>query len=226
MMRMSKIAISGLSRTPKIVKLSKTLSLEVKQYYIKLMKDFPDVFSWSYDDLKVYDTKVIQHVIPLKEDQRHFKQKLRWINPLSLPLIEKEVKKIFEAKIIISLTFSKWVANLVPVRKKRSEIRLCVDFRNLNKVSLKDHYPLPKIDYILQKVVGSQEMSMLDGFSGYNKIMVHRDDMEKTTFTIPWGTFMYAKMPFGLMNIRATFQRVMDIEFADEKGQVYRDLSG
>jgi hypothetical protein len=118
----------GTQENPKIIKLSKTLSPEVKQDYIKLMKDFPDVFAWSYDDLKVYDTKVIQHVIPLKEDQRHFKQKLRRINPLLLSLIEKEVKKLFEAKIIVSLRFSKWVANLVPVRKKSGKIRLCVDF--------------------------------------------------------------------------------------------------
>jgi hypothetical protein len=94
---------------------------------------------------------------------------------------------------------------------------LCVDFRNLNKVSLKDNYPLPKMDHILQKVVGSQKMSMLDGFSGYNQIMVHPDDQEKTIFTTPWGKFMYAKMPFGLMNAGATFQRAMDIAFADEK---------
>jgi hypothetical protein len=94
---------------------------------------------------------------------------------------------------------------LVPIRKKSGAIRLCVDFQNLNKVSLKDHYPLPKIDYILKKVVGSQKMSMLDGFSSYNQIMVHPDDREKTTFTTPWGAFMYAKMPFGLMNVDATF---------------------
>jgi hypothetical protein len=61
-----------------------------------------------------------------------------------LPLIEKEVKKLFDTKIIVSLHFSKWVANLVPIRKKNGEIRQCVDFLNLNKVSLKDHYPLPK----------------------------------------------------------------------------------
>jgi len=73
----------------------------------------------------------------------------------------------------------------VPVRKKSGEIRLCVDFRNLNKVSLKDHYPLPKIDHILQKVVGSQRMSMLYGFSGYNQIMVHPNEQERTTFTTP-----------------------------------------
>jgi hypothetical protein len=128
----------GTSEDPKIIKLSRNLSPEVKERYVKLMKEFPDVFSWSYDDLKVYDTSIIQHVIPIKEDHKPFKQKLRRINPLLLPLIEKEVKKLFEAKIIVSLRFSKWVENLVPVRKKSGEIRLCVDFRNLNKVSLKD----------------------------------------------------------------------------------------
>jgi hypothetical protein len=134
-----------------------------------------------------------------------------------LPLIEKEIKKLFEAKIIVSLRFSKWVENLVPVRKKSGEIRLCVDFRNLNKVSLKDNYPLPKMVHILWKVVGSLKISMLDGFSGYNQIMVHPDDQENIAFKTPWGTFMYAKMPFGLMNAGATFQRAMDIDFSDEK---------
>ena len=181
------------------------------------MKEFSDVFAWSYDDLKEYDTNIIQHTIPIKEDEKPFRQKLRRINPLLLPLIEKEIRKLFDAKIIVSLRFSKWLANLVPVRKKSGEIRFCVDFRNLNKVPLKDNYPLPKMDHILQKVVGSQKISMLDGFSGHNQIQVHLDDQEKTTFTTPWGTFMYAKMPFGLMNAGATFQRAMDIAFAEER---------
>ena len=107
------------------------------------------------------------------------------MNPLLLPLIEKEIIKLFDAKIIVSLRFSKWLANLVPIRKKSGEIRLCVDFRNLNQVSLKDNYPLPKMDHILQRVVGSQRMSMLDDFSGYNQVAVHPEDQEKTTFTTP-----------------------------------------
>ena len=105
----------------------------------------------------------------------------------------------------------------MPVRKKSGEIRLCVEFRNLNQVSLKDNYPLPKMDHILQKVFCSQRMSMLDGFLGYNQVALHPDDLEKTTFTTPWGTFMYAKMPFGMMNAGATFQRAMDIAFSEEK---------
>ena len=143
-----------------------------------------------------------------------------------MPLIEKEVKNIFDAKIIVPIRFSNWLANMVPVRKKNGEIRICIDFRNLNKASLKDNYPLPKMDLILQNIVGSQRMSMLDGFSGYNQILVHPEDQEKTTFTTPWGTFMYAKMPFGLMNAGVTFQRAMDIAFAEEKDKsvvVYLD---
>jgi hypothetical protein len=113
------------------------ISLEVKEDYIKLMKYFPNVFAWSSDDLKFYDTKGIQHIIPLKDDQKPFKKNLRRINPLLLSLIEKEVNKLFKAKIFVSLRFLKWVANMVPVRKKRGKIRLCVDFQNFNKVSLK-----------------------------------------------------------------------------------------
>ena len=105
---------------------------------------------------------------------------------------------------------------MVPTRKKTGEIRLCVDLRNLNKVSVKDNYPLPKIDHILLRVVGSTRISLLDGFSSYNQILVHPDDQAKTAFTTPWGTFMYAKIPFGFKNAGATFQRAMDIAFAKE----------
>jgi hypothetical protein len=105
----------------------------------------------------------------------------------------------------------------VPVRKKNGEIKLCVDFRNLNKCSRKDNYPLPKMEHILQKVSGSNVMSFIDRFSGYNQIIVHLNDREKTSFTTPWGTFMYEKMPFKLMKAGATFQRAMDIAFVGEK---------
>ena len=82
---------------------------------------------------------------------------------------------------------------------------------------MKDNYPLPKIEQILQKVVGAQRISMVDGFSGYNQISMHVDDREKTAFTTPWGTFMYDKMPFVLMNVGTTFQRAIDIAFVGER---------
>lgn len=133
-----------------------------------------------------------------------------------LPSIEKEVKKLLQAKIIVPLRYSEWVANLVPVSKKNGEIRLCIDFQNLNKAPLKDN-PFLKMDLVLHKVTGSSRFSMIDGFSSYNEISVQPEDQKKTMFTTPWGPFMYAKMPFGLMNDGATFQRVMDIAFVGEK---------
>jgi len=93
-----------------------------------------------------------------------------------LPIIEKEVKKLLDAKIIVPLRYSSWVANLVPVRKKNGEVRICVDFQNLNRSCLKDNYSLPKIDQILQRVVGAHRISMIDGFSGYNQIAVQPED--------------------------------------------------
>jgi hypothetical protein len=138
------------------------------------------VFAWTYKDLKTYDTSVIEHKIPLKEEAKPFRQKLRQINPMLLPVMEKEVKKLLDAQIIVPLRYSEWVANLVPVRKKSGEIRLCVDFRNLNRSSKKDNYPLPKMEHILQRVTGASRISMIDGFSGYNQISVMPEDREKT----------------------------------------------
>jgi ribonuclease HI len=207
----------GTEKDPKYVKLSSNLSKEQRLEYVELLKEFVDVFAWTYEDLRTYNTSIIEHKIPLKEETKPFRKKLRQINPMLLPIMEKEVKKLLDAKIIIPLIYSEWVANLVPVRKKNGEIRLCVDFRNLNRRSKKDNYPLPKMEHILQRVTGASRMSMIDGFFGYNQIFVLPEYREKTTFTTPWGTFMYAKIPFVLMNARATFQRAMDIAFIGEK---------
>jgi hypothetical protein len=100
-----------------------------------------------------------------------------------LPIMEKEVKKLFDAQIIIPLRYSEWIANLVLFQKTNGEIRLFVDFRNLNRCSRKDNYPLPNMEHILQRVTGSVNMSMIDGFLGYNQIFVLPKDREKTTFT-------------------------------------------
>jgi hypothetical protein len=133
-----------------------------------LLNKFSDIFTWTYEDLKTYDRSIIEHKIPLKEETKPFRKKLRQINPMLLSVMEKEVKRILDDNIIIPLRYSEWVANLVPVRKKNGEIRLCVDFWNLNRSSKKDNYPLPKMEHILQRMTGVARMSMIDGFSGYN----------------------------------------------------------
>ena len=131
-----------------MVKISKAFTVEQRNRYIKLLKEYVDIFAWSYEYLKTYDTSIIQHKVPLKPNVKPFRQKLRRINPALFPIIEKEVKKLLDAQIIVPLRYSSWVANLVHVRKKNGEIRLCVDFRNLNRSSLKDNYPLPKIKQV------------------------------------------------------------------------------
>ena len=108
----------GTEENPQIIKLPKNLLVKEKEDYVNLMKRYTNVFSWSCEDLKQYDTSIIQHTIPIKPGEKPFRQKLRKFNPMLLAVIEKEIKKLFNAKIIVTLRFSKWVANLVLVRKK------------------------------------------------------------------------------------------------------------
>ena len=135
------------------------------------------------------------------------------MHPKLEPLIQSEVKKLLDARIIFKVMHSEWVSNLVPVKKKLGEIRLCMDFRNLNRASDKDNYPVPPMEQLLQMVSGSEMFSLLDGFSSYNQVLVAEEDILKTTFRTKWGTFAYRRMPFGLINAGATFQRAMDIDF-------------
>ncbi|XP_012482892.1 uncharacterized protein LOC105797473 [Gossypium raimondii] len=94
--------------------------------------------------------------------------------------------------------YSEWVANIIPVPKKDGKVRMCVEYRDLNKVSPKDNFSLPHIDTLVDNTVGYSLFSFMDGFSGYNQIRMHPEDIEKTTFIIMWGIFCYKVMSFGL----------------------------
>ena len=85
--------------------------------------------------------------------------------------------------------------NLVPVRKKSGDIGICIDFRNLNQASLKDNYPVPAMEQIIQSVSGSSMLSLIDGFSRYNQVLVAKEDRMKMPFRTKWGTYAYDKMP-------------------------------
>jgi len=115
-----------------MINIGKGTSKEERNQIEKLIREYKDVFSWSYDDLKAYKGDIIQHTIPIKEHAKPFKPKLRTINPKLLPLIQKELDKMLATKIIAPTRHSSWLANLVVVRKKNGEIRLCFDFINLN----------------------------------------------------------------------------------------------
>ena len=97
------------------------------------------------------------------------------------------------------------MANAVPIPKKDGKVRVCVNFRDLNKASPKDDFPLPHIDLLVDSTIGHSMLSFMDGFLGYNQILMALEDMEKTTFITKWGTYGYRVMPFGLRNVEATY---------------------
>ena len=92
---------------------------------------------------------------------------------------------------------------------------MCIDFRDLNKACLKDNYPTPFIDQIIDECAGNEMFSFMDRFSDYNQISICLEDQHKTAFICPWGTFAYKKLPFGLKNVGATFQHAMSYAFHD-----------
>ena len=101
--------------------------------------------------------------------------------------------------------YLEWLANVVRVPKKDSKVRVCVDFRDLNKASPKDDFPLPHIDMLIDSMIGHSMLSFMDRFFGYNQILMAPEDIEKTSFIIEWGTYCYRVMPFGLKNAGATY---------------------
>nr|GFC10521.1 reverse transcriptase domain-containing protein [Tanacetum cinerariifolium] len=93
--------------------------------------------------------------------------------------------------------------------------RVCIDYRKLNEATRKDHFPLPFMDQMLERLARNEYYCFLDGFSGYFQILIDPKDQDKTTFTCPYGTFAYKRMPFGLCNAPGTFQRCMMAIFHD-----------
>ncbi|PKI66593.1 hypothetical protein CRG98_013002 [Punica granatum] len=139
---------------------------------------------------------------------------------------EEEIIKQVDARFLEICNYSEWVANIVPVEKKNGKVRVCIDYRDLNRASPKDNFPLPHIDVLVDNTACHTQFSFMDGFSGYNQIQMAEEDKVKTTFITMWGTFCYKVMPFGLKNARATYQRAMVTLFHDmmhKKIEVYVD---
>lgn len=155
------------------------------------------------------------HEIPTYPHAKPICQRLHPGHPRKAAAIKGEVEKLMKDRFIYPIPLVNWVSNIIPVTKKQGTIRVCINYYDLNCACLKDNYPTPFIDQIIDECAGSEFFSFMDGFSCYNQIKILPVDQDKIAFIYPWGTFAYKKLPFGLKNARATFQRVMSYAFHD-----------
>ncbi|GLT26705.1 hypothetical protein SLA2020_017510 [Shorea laevis] len=190
----------GTEDDPKPIFLSASLSLEEEVRYVQLLTEYKDVFAWSYKEMPGLDPKVAVHCLAVKHGVRPVKQSQRRFRPDLIPQIEAEVDKLIEAGFIWEVHYPSWIANIVPVRKKNGQLRVCVDFRDLNQACPKDDFPLPIIELMVDATMGHEVLSFMDGFSGYNQIRMDPKDEELTAFRTPKGFYCYKVMPFGLKN--------------------------
>ena len=141
-------------------------------------------------------------------------------------MINEEVEKLKKNGFVWEVHYPDWLANVVVVRKKNGKPRVCIDFTDLNKACPKDSFPLPQIDMLVDATAGHELLSFMDAYSGYNQILMHPDDQEKTSFVTERGIFCYKVMPFGLKNTGTTYQRLVNKMFAAYLGstmEVYID---
>ena len=192
--------------TPRPVYLSKNLPTGRRAALLELLKEFRDVFAWSYNEMPGLDPNLITHKLNIAPGERPIKQAQRIFRPDVEIQIKTEIEKLLKVGFIAPIQHPTWLANIVPVKKKNGQIRVCVDFRDLNKACPKDDFPLPIIDLLVDATAGCDMFSFLDGFSGYNQIKMAIEDAEMIAFRTPMGNFYYKVMPFGLKNAGATYQ--------------------
>ena len=135
--------------------------------------------------------------------------------------MKKKIQKQLSVGFLLVVEYPEWLANVIHVPKKDGKVRVRVDFRDLNKASPNDDFPLLHINMLVDSTEGHSMLSFMDGFFGYSQILMALEDMEKTSFITKWGTYCYRVMPFGLKNAGATYQRAATTLFRD---MMHRDV--
>ena len=182
----------------KEVKVDTCMSEKVRDELVTLLRDYQDIFTWTYQDMPSLSSEIMQHKLPLNPKCSPVKQKLRIMKPEMSLKIKEEVKKQFDAGFLAAAWYPQWVANIMPFLKKDGKVRMCVNYRDLNRANPKDNFPLPHIDVLVDNTTSFALFSFMDGFSGYNQIKMASEDMEKTTYITLWGTLCYKVMSFGM----------------------------
>ena len=221
-----------------VIILSK-LYIKQDEKLLEVLRRNEEAIGWTLTDLKGLDPSLCTHCIFLEDESRLVREAQRRLNPKVWEAVKEEIIKWLNVEIIYPISNSQWVSSVHVVPKKTGVMvtmnekgeemqtrlpmrwRVCIEYRKLNCVTKKDHFPLPFIDQILDPLAGSSYFCFLDGYSGYNQIAIHLDDQEKTTFTCPFGTFAFKCMPFGMCKPPfppATFQRCMTAIFSDFLG--------
>ncbi|GKC53127.1 putative nucleotidyltransferase, ribonuclease H [Tanacetum coccineum] len=187
--------------------------------------------AWSIVDIKGSDSSFCTYKILMEDEFKPSVQPQRRVNANIKEVVKKDVIKLLDERLIYPIFDSPWVSPVQVVLKKggmtvvkneKDELipqwsvtgwHICIDYRKLNNATRKDHFPLPFIDQMLERLAGHEYYCFLDRFSGYFQIPIALEDQKKTTFTCPYETFAYKRIPFGLCNALASFQRCMTAIF-------------
>ncbi|MCO5606548.1 hypothetical protein L7F22_060736 [Adiantum nelumboides] len=223
-----KIDLAEPREEPKLDYIANDLSEEEEEFFLNLLNEYRDVFAWSYKDLKGVDPEICQHTIPTKDDAKPSRQQPYTYNETFGKKIKEEIEKLKEVEFIYEIEHTNWVSPIVVVPKKNRNLRVCVNLKKVNAATICDNYPLLITEHVLERVVGKEAYSFLNGFSGYNQLLIDPKDQHNIAFAIEWGIFAYKVMSFGLTNAPAIFQRLMSHAFKEYLNnflEVYRDDS-
>ncbi|XP_070024608.1 uncharacterized protein [Nicotiana sylvestris] len=166
-------------------KISIHIEQKTRDVLIQHLFEYRDVFAWFYDDMPGLSVDMVVHKLstypgfpPVQQKQQKFK--------IDMSDKIKEIIKQLSANVVRAIRYTTWVANVVPVLKKDGKTRFCVDYRDLNKASPKDNFPLPNIHILVDNCAKHEIQSFVDCYAGYHQILMDEDDAEKTAFTTPW----------------------------------------
>jgi hypothetical protein len=185
------------------------------------LKSYTCCFAWDYTEIPGLSRELIEHWLPIKAGYRLYKKEARNFKPEIVGRVKEEVDRLLQAGFIQPCRYADWVSNIVPVEKKNTrKIRICMDFRNLNRATPNDEYPMPVVDLLIDTMLGNKVIGFLNGNTGYNQIFMVKEDVSKTAFRYPTfvGLFKFVVMTFGLKNVGATYQRAMNLIFHDLLG--------